>query len=161
MNYVSVSWGELGLGTITNVDQANGILEGHVSGTAISGNRWLLNVTFQDTATMIWKQGQVNEIDGQIWFHYAQLSFSGIQQLTYQEGGLTEISVHNSAFKFIPIQGDIDGDGIVDIFDMRAVAAYFDVKQGDPQWPSASAYDLNNNGVIDIFDLVLVGANFS
>jgi hypothetical protein len=161
MNYVSVTWGELGSGTITNVDPVNGIIEGQVTGTPLTGNRWLLNVTFQDLATMIWRQGQVNEIDGQIWFHYAQLNFSGIQQLTYEEGGLDQISVNNAAFKFIPIQGDITGDGVVDIFDMRAVAAYFDVKQGDPLWSVASAYDLNNNGVIDIFDLVLIGANFS
>ena len=160
MTYVSVSWGELGSGTITNVDLVNGILEGHVIGTAISGNRWLMNITFQDLATMIWKQGQVNEIDGQIWFHYAQLSFSGIQQLSYQEGGSSEISVNNAAFVFIPIQGDLTGDGIVDISDLRTVAAYFDVKQGDPLWSDASAYDLNGNGVIDIFDLVVVGSNF-
>jgi hypothetical protein len=161
MSYVSVSWGELGQGTITNVDQTNGILEGNVAGAAISGNRWLMNITFQDTATMIWKQGQTNELDGQIWFHTATLSFSGIQQLVYQEGGLDQISVNNVAFKFIPIQGDLTNDGIVDITDLRTVAAYFDVKQGDPLWSTASAYDLNGNGVIDIYDLVLIAANFS
>jgi hypothetical protein len=110
---------------------------------------------------MIWKQGQVNELDGQVWFHYASLCFSGVQQLVYQEGGLGQISVNNVAFKFIPIQGDVTGDGVVDIFDMRAVAAYFDVKQGDHLWSVASAYDQNGNGVIDIYDLVLIVANFS
>jgi hypothetical protein len=110
---------------------------------------------------MIWKQGQVNELDGQIWFHHAQLSFSGIQNLEYQEGGLDQIGVNNVAFKFIPIQGDVTGNGVVDVFDLRTVAAYFDVKQGDPLWSTASAYDLNSNGVIDIYDLVLIGANWS
>ncbi len=163
MSYVSVSWGELGSGTITNVDPVNGILEGYVTGIPMSGNRWLLNITFQDIATMIWKQGQVNELDGQIWFHSASLSFSGVgvQPLVYQEGGLGQISVNNVAFKFMPIQGDLTNDGIVDITDLRTVAAYFDVKQGDPLWSAASAYDLNGNGVIDIYDLVLIGANFS
>ena len=160
VNYVSVSWGQLGSGTITNVDQTNGVLEGYVVGTAISGNCWLLNITFQDVATMIWKQGQVNELDGQVWFHYASLSFSGVQQLVYQEGGLGQISVNNVAFAFVPIQGDINNDGVVNILDLRTVAAYFDVKQGDLLWSAASVYDLNGNGVIDIYDLVLIGANF-
>ena len=160
IKYVSVSWGELGAGTITNVDQINGILEGHVAGNAISGNRWLLNITFQDKATTIWKDGQPNKLEGKIWFHYAELSFSGVQDLVYEEGGLGQISVNDVAFTFTPIQGDLDNSGVVDISDLRTVAAYYDVKQGDPTWPAASAYDLYGDGVIDLFDLVVVGANF-
>jgi hypothetical protein len=160
IQYVSVTWGELGTGTITHVDLLNGVLEGNVAGAMTSGNRCLLNVTFEDSAAMIWKQGQVNELDGHIWFHYASLSFSGVQQLAYQEGGLGQVSVNNVGFTFMPIQGDIDNSGVVDITDLRTVAAYFDVKQGDTLWSAASVYDLNSNGVIDIFDLVIVGANF-
>jgi len=159
MSYVSVSWGELGSGTITSVDQTNGILAGYVAGAPITGSRWLLNITFQDIATMIWKQGQVNELDGQIWFHNASLSFSGVQQLVYQEGRLGQVSVNNVGFTFMPIQGDLENSGVVSIADLRTVAAYYDVKQGDPLWSVASAYDLNGNGMIDLYDLVLVGAN--
>jgi hypothetical protein len=160
ISYVNVSWGALGSGTVTYVDQANGILEGYVAGTAISGNCWLLNVTFQDIATLIWKEGQVNELDGQVGLNYAQLSFSGVQQLAYQEGGVSQVSVNNVAFAFVPIQGDVNNDGVVNIFDLRTVAAYFDVKEGDPLWAVASAYDLRGDGIIDIFDLVLIAANF-
>jgi hypothetical protein len=159
MSYVGVSWGQLGSGTITYVDQTNGIIEGNVAGTAISGNTWLLNITFQDTATLIWKKGQTNELDGQIWFNNASLNFLDVQ-LVYQQGGLGQISVNNAAFKFVPIQGDITNDGVVNITDLRTVAAYFDVKQGDPLWSVASNYDLNGDGVIDIYDLVLIAANF-
>ena len=70
-------------------------------------------------------------------------------------------SVNSVAFAFVPIQGDITNDGVVNITDLRTVAGYFDVKQGDSLWSTASAYDLNGNGVIDIYDLVLIGANFS
>ena len=70
-------------------------------------------------------------------------------------------STDTKTFNVRALVGDVNGDGFVDIFDMRAVAAYFDVKQGDPLWSAASAYDLNGNGVIDIYDLVLIGANFS
>jgi hypothetical protein len=159
VSYENVVWGDLGSGTITSVDPVYGILVGHIVGTSVSGNHWLLNITFQDIATMIWKQGQVNELDGQIWFHNASLN-SEVQQLTYQDGGLGQISVNNVAYKFLPIQGDLTNDGVVDISDLRTVAAYYDVKQGDPLWSAASPYDLNGNGVIDIYDLVLVGANF-
>jgi hypothetical protein len=160
INYVGVTWGELGSGTITNVDPVNGVLEGNVAGPMISGNRWLLNITFQDRATLIWKDGQPNKLEGKIWFHYAKLSFSGVQDLVYEEGGLGQISVNDVAFAFAPIQGDLDNSGEVDISDLRTVAAYYDVKQGDPMWPAASAYDLYGDGVIDIFDLVVVGSNF-
>jgi hypothetical protein len=160
INYVGVTWGELGSGTITNVDPVNGVLEGNVAGAMISGNRWLINITFQDTATMIWKDGQPNKLEGKIWLYYAELSFSGVQDLVYEEGGLGQISVNDVDFAFAPIQGDLDNSGVVDISDLRTVAAYFDVKQGDPLWPTALAYDLYGDGVIDIFDLVVVGANF-
>ena len=152
MSYVSVTWGELGSGTITKVDQVNGILEGNVTGTAISGNRWLLNITFQDIAAMIWKDGQVNEKHGQIWFHYASLIFSGVQQLTYQEGGIGELGVNTVAFVFVPIQGDIDNNGTVEVFDLRTVAFFYDQEN--------ETYNLTGNGTIDIFDLVVIGANF-
>lgn len=159
VSYVSVSWGELGSGTITSVDPVNGILEGHVVGASVSGNRWLLNITFQDIATMIWKQGQVNELDGQIWFHNASLS-SEVQQLVYQESGLSQISVNNVTFKFLPIRGDLNNDGIVNILDLATVAGFYDVKQGDSTWPTASAYDLHGDNIIDLYDLVMVASNF-
>jgi hypothetical protein len=152
IKYVGVTWGELGSGTITNVDPLNGVLEGNVVGTIISGNRWLLNITFQDSAAMIWKDGQVNKLEGQIWFHYARLSFSGVQELVYEEGGLGQVSVNNVAFAFVPIQGDIDNNGVVDILDMRTVAAYYDTT--NPQ------YNLTGDNIIDIYDLVVIGANF-
>jgi hypothetical protein len=160
IDYVGVTWGELGSGTITNVDPVNGVLEGNVAGAMISGNRWLLNITFQDRATLIWKAGQPNKLEGKIWFHYAELSFSGVQDLVTEEGGVVQISVNDVGFAFVPIQGDLDNSGEVDITDLRTVAAYYDVKQGDPMWPEASAYDLYGDGVIDIFDLVVVGSNF-
>jgi hypothetical protein len=152
IKYVSVTWGELGSGNITKVDPVNGVLEANVVGVAISGNRWLLNITFQDNATMIWKDGQLNKLEGQIWFHYAKLSFSGVQDLIYEEGGLSQISVNDVGFTFMPIQGDINNDGTVGVFDLRTVAAYYDRQN--------STYNLTNGDIIDIYDLVVIAANF-
>jgi Ca2+-binding EF-hand superfamily protein len=72
-----------------------------------------------------------------------------------------QISVNNVAFTFIPTQGDTNNDGVINILDLRTVAAYFDIKQGDSLWSVASAYDLNGNGVIDIYDLVLIAVNLT
>jgi hypothetical protein len=101
---------------------------------------------------MIWKQGHVNELDSQIWFHNASLSFSGVQQLIYEEGGAAEVSVNSVAFAFKPIQGDVDNNGAVNILDLSTVATFYD--------EANATYDLNGNGIVDIYDLVLIGANF-
>ena len=54
--------------------------------------------------------------------------------------------------------GDINGDGIVDVFDFMIVATAFGSKPGDSRWnPDA---DLNNDGLIDIFDVWAVAKNF-
>jgi len=56
------------------------------------------------------------------------------------------------------ILGDINGDGIVDVFDFIIVAAAFGSKPGDSKWnPDA---DLNSDGLIDIFDVEAVAKNF-
>jgi hypothetical protein len=54
----------------------------------------------------------------------------------------------------------VNNDGIVDVFDVRIVAYYYDTDSSNPEWVEASKYDLNGDNIIDIFDLVIVGANF-
>jgi len=55
--------------------------------------------------------------------------------------------------------GDINFDGIVDIFDIAAVAIAFGSKPPNPNW-NADA-DLNKDGEIDIFDLVVVALHYN
>jgi hypothetical protein len=111
---------------------------------------------------VIWKPGQPNMLEGQIWFHTAKLSYSTGPDRWYEEwdGGRREITVSSVNYMFLPIQGDINNDGTVDIWDIRTVAAFYDAQQGDPNWSIASKYDLNGDGIIDIFDLVIVAVNF-
>jgi hypothetical protein len=48
--------------------------------------------------------------------------------------------------------GDVNGDNIVDVFDVVQVALSYGARRGEPNYnPNV---DLNNDGVIDIFDLV-------
>ena len=61
----------------------------------------------------------------------------------------------------IVIQGDVNGDGIVDIFDIARIAIVFGVQVigiPPPNWdPNA---DINGDYVIDIFDIVIVALHF-
>ena len=56
------------------------------------------------------------------------------------------------------LQGDLNGDGIVDIFDVVTVSIAFGSEPGDPNWNQAA--DLNNDDVVDIYDVVTVATNF-
>ena len=57
-----------------------------------------------------------------------------------------------------PLVGDVNLDGVVDIFDVVTVSIAFGSKPGDPNWNQAA--DLNNDDVVDIYDVVTVATNF-
>ncbi len=63
-------------------------------------------------------------------------------------------------YAFAPIRGDINGDGIVDIFDMVIVATAFGSRLSDPSPPWDQRADLNNDSKIDILDAVILAVNF-
>jgi len=56
------------------------------------------------------------------------------------------------------LTGDINGDDVVDIFDLTIVAAAYGSKPEDPDWDTRA--DLNKDGIIDIFDLVIVATHY-
>jgi len=58
----------------------------------------------------------------------------------------------------ISTQGDINADGIIDIFDITIVALAFGSKPGDSNWNPVA--DINNDGIVDIFDIVVVALHF-
>lgn len=58
----------------------------------------------------------------------------------------------------IKLLGDLNNNGIVDIFDVVAVAVAFGAEPRDPNWNPVA--DLNNDDVVDIFDVVTVATNF-
>jgi len=61
-------------------------------------------------------------------------------------------------YTFSPILGDINGDGIVDIFDITIVALAFGSTPSDLNWDARA--DLNGNGKVDILDAVMLAVNF-
>ena len=54
--------------------------------------------------------------------------------------------------------GDVNADGIVDLFDIVLVAAAFGSSVGQPSYNSNA--DIYDDGKVDVFDLVIVAAHF-
>jgi parallel beta-helix repeat protein len=59
---------------------------------------------------------------------------------------------------FVAMPGDVNADGIVDIFDCVIVALAFGSKPGDINWNPVA--DINNDNIVDIFDIVVVALHF-
>ena len=54
----------------------------------------------------------------------------------------------------MPFDGDVDKNGIVDIYDFNVVVRDFNR-------PSSAGADINNNGIVDIFDYNFVVRDFN
>jgi hypothetical protein len=152
-----ILWNAWGSGTY-NIDDSNGNLTGYTSGIARSGNYSLMTIAFNATCRHIWKieatvLGWKNDQNGTVYIQSANLSSPINPLLSYVRGGLTQISVGSDfLYMFSPIKGDLDNNGVVDVFDLRTVAALYNT--------ASSTYDLTGDGAIDIFDLVVISTNY-
>jgi hypothetical protein len=157
LDVAGITWNAWGSGNYT-ADEVNGILTGYTSGSPLSANVTLLTITFNATFYHLWKDESTiptwkNIQTGTIYVQWANLSYPTSPDLGYVRGGLDQISVGpDFAYTFSPIQGDVDNNGVVDVFDIRTIAAYYDTV--NPQ------YNLTGDSTIDIFDIVVVAANF-
>jgi len=166
LDYVGVTWDAWLTGAIS-ADEINGILIGSTSGDPVTGNLTVVSITFVAACNHIWKNEETmpwqNIQSGSIFIQRANLSYPSSQDLQYERGSLSQIEVGPDViYSWSPIKGDVNLDGIVDIFDLTAVARYLGVKEGDLLWPLASKYDLTNSGgkAIDILDLIVVATNY-
>lgn len=57
-----------------------------------------------------------------------------------------------------PLQGDMNSDGIVDIYDAILLANALNSKPGDPNWNVAA--DINSDNIVDIYDAILLANNY-
>jgi uncharacterized repeat protein (TIGR02543 family) len=158
LDVVGIQWNAWGSGTYT-VDEVNGILTGYTSGGKTSGSFALLTITFNATYHHLWKDettvtGWKNIQTGTIYLQQANLSYPSGPDQRYVRGGLDQINVGpDFAYTFSPIQGDMDNNGDVDIFDLRTIAALYDLVNPE--------YNLTGDSTIDIYDLVVITANFN
>jgi len=58
----------------------------------------------------------------------------------------------------VTIQGDLNGDFIVDIYDAIKLAGAFNSRPGTPSW-NANA-DINNDSTVDIYDAILLAGHY-
>jgi len=77
---------------------------------------------------------------------------------TITSGPYTGTVVQKTERVKITVAGDINGDWVVDIFDIAPIAIAFGTSRGQPGY-NANA-DVNRDGVIDIFDIVQVALVF-
>jgi uncharacterized repeat protein (TIGR02543 family) len=157
LHFAGITWTTWGSGTCV-ADDVSGILTGYTSASPINGSATLVTVTFNVTYRHLWKDettvsGWKNLQIGTIYLQKANLSYVSGPDLGYEKGGMNEINVGpDFTYTFSPIRGDIDNNGVVEIFDLRTIAAYYDQQN--------STYDLNGDGLIDIFDVVTTSTNF-
>jgi hypothetical protein len=57
-----------------------------------------------------------------------------------------------------PLRSDINGDGVVDIWDLVIVAKAFGSDSGDPGWKPET--DLNGDGIVDLRDIAIVARDY-
>lgn len=75
----------------------------------------------------------------------------------YNDIGTYYYVASNATFALI-LQGDINGDGVVDIYDAIMMAKAFTTVPGNPRWnPKA---DLNHDDIVDIYDAIILANNF-
>jgi hypothetical protein len=163
MDFLGVTWNAWGSGTIT-FTETEGNVTGYTSGPEITGNATLVTLDFLHKYHHIWKNclEWQNNLTGAIDIQWANLSYKALPDIAYEKDSVGEfrVSPYEVAYTFAPIRGDLNNDGTVDIYDLRAMSHFYQVESSDPDWTAASKYDLNCDDIIDIYDLVLTAQNF-
>ena len=85
--------------------------------------------------------------ESRIWFESAKLTDTAGQPYP-------NIHTHEAQVTVQFLEGDLNGDCVVDIADIMMVVAAWGLREGQPGWNPA--LDLDGNGVIDISDIMLV-----
>lgn len=163
LTFVKVqTWGVLGTGT-PDTSTPGVVHVSILSGTPSTGDNILLftltfQIKFDDSIGHIWRNASPNTLPATVSLDttYGNLIFS--EGTLYVNGSgptpITPPSTINLTINLI--QGDLDCNGKVDVFDLRTVAYYYD--QAVP--PAPAKYDVRTDGTIDIYDLVLVATNY-
>ena len=111
-----------------------------------NGSGVLARITFNSTYAVQYPQS----LDCPLHF------FDGV--FCDKNANLISVNFVDGLYRFVPLRGDINGDGVVDMRDIGIACAAFGSNFGDPNWDNA--VDLNSDGKIDMRDIVMVCSEF-
>ncbi|MGD0495286.1 MAG: NosD domain-containing protein [Candidatus Bathyarchaeia archaeon] len=156
-NYYGISIGYWGLYGLKDQSNNNTIYHNNFKNTqqALSLN-----------SVNIWDDGYPS--GGNYWSDYASVDFSsGPYQNEAGSDGIGDtryiVDANNTdrypfIQPYVPVLGDLNHDGTVDMYDAIQEASAFGCYPGHPLWNSDA--DLNQDGIVDIFDIIILAGNF-
>jgi len=136
-----------------NYNGTHGSIEIHVKQqqpgeTLAYGEGRLAILTFKVNQTIFWTTPSNPMLHSWIAFDDVEIS---VKCPSYTVIPMGLLDVVNCEYKYIPIPGDVNMDGIVNVLDLQLVAA---------DYGSTTTYDLDEDADVDLIDLVLVAINF-
>jgi hypothetical protein len=124
------------------------------------------NVTLYANATEIGKQKMDNMPSGSSTVLTFTWSTTGFTIGNYTMSAVAdtvpdETNTANNSFTdgviYVGVPGDINKDGVVDVFDATILANACGSSPGNPRW-NADA-DIDDNGVVDVFDFAILATH--
>jgi hypothetical protein len=125
------------------------VIEARANGTTVQTQTITLASQTSVTATLIWNTGG-----------YARgvYKISAYAQPVPLEANTADNSLDDGYVKLVLIQGDINADNSVDIYDVLILASAFNSTPNNANFnPNA---DLNSDGIVDMYDALLLAANY-
>jgi len=112
-----------------------------------NGTGVLAIITFETTLASIWPEPELN----------CTLSLGSTKLIT-NEGLEVPHNRIDGEYRYTPVIGDLNSDGIVDPHDLYIIALAFGSKPGDPNWNKHA--DLDGSKEVDVFDMIVVAYNW-
>jgi len=119
-----------------------------------TGNGTLFIIEFKVIMATFWQNpdltGKIDIDDANSWLSVC-CPFPKIQHFN------PDVLVHDAVYVYKPLPGDLNFDGVVNVADLRLLAARY-----APMWwvPTGWPYDVNCDHYVNIIDLVLVAQHF-
>jgi parallel beta-helix repeat protein len=107
----------------------------------------LASITFQVTYAVIWLKPAIE----------SYLRFNSTKLITDAAADVPHDKT-DGLYRYRPMPGDLNSDGIVNISDLFIVAKAYGTKPEDSNWNPLA--DLNNDNIINILDLIHVARNY-
>jgi hypothetical protein len=150
---INISVTTTNFGAMTENETLNLFYTGTARTGMIGSETVVLAANVTETLTFAWNTTGVP-------FCYSGYNVTGQADISPEiDSNLTNNALQSSLNIQIRIPGDIDGSGLVDIYDAIILSAAFNSKPGSPNWnPNA---DINGDGIVDIYDAIIMSAYFN